>query len=332
MMAQASSVEVMLPLHGPLPWIRPCLESLARQKRAPDLVTLVDDRVDDRGALEAFAENCLPGRYRILYSSGPGISSALNTVLDVAEGTHLLRIDADDVAMPDRITRQVEALEHGGGRMGFCGSAVRLIDANGRALGIERYPESFEAIHADLYRKTSFCHPSVCFERARLLGLRYRSVLDGAEDLDLFLRLIEAGCRPINLPDQLLSYRVHSGQTSIAGRARQTAVQELAWRAARARARFGADPLETDPDLAQAFVAWRLAQPGFAAARQALTALRYASSSLRGGRPDAAVSNAAAALRALVSDTAATGRALRMWREGLARLQFEVSPFSALNA
>jgi hypothetical protein len=331
MTAGDSSVEVVLPLHGPLPWIRPCLESLGTQSRQPDLVTLVDDRIEDRAAVEALAETSLRSPFRILESAGPGISSALNTAIDTAEGMYLLRMDADDVAMPDRIARQLTALEAGRDALGFCGSSVRLIDAAGRALAIERYPETFDDISACLFRRTSFCHPSVCFETRRIGELRYRSMLDGAEDLDLFLRLIESGCRPINLPDYLLAYRVHSDQVSYAGRARQTAVQELVWRAARARARCGADPLEGDPGLVQAFIAWRLEQPGFAAARQALTALRYASTSLRGGRPRAAAGSVASALRLLARDGAAPGRAIRMWREGLARLQFEASPFSALN-
>ena len=105
--------------------------------------------------------------------------------------------------------------------------------------------------------------------------------MDGAEDVDLVLRLSEKG-KILNLNQVLLDYRIHTTQESFRMRARHTAVQELAFRLALSRRKKHHDPLEIDPELAEKFIQWRLSTPGYVRSRTFLTALRYMGTYLRG--------------------------------------------------
>lgn len=327
----AKSVEVIIPVHGDLPFLHTTLRSLAAQTRPIDLLTFVNDRVDDLAAVEGIANSLFGNKYRVLRADGPGISAALNTALDACLGDYLIRIDADDVAHPERVERQVACLAESK-IVGFCGSNLRFIDEHDRPIGRSQYPLSFNEVENRLFRATCFCHPAVCFDAQTLRTIRYRSELNGAEDLDLFLRLVDVGCRPINLPEPLLDYRMHSRQVSFSARARQTVVQELAWRAARVRKSGGPDPLEVDPELAKRFISWRLSLEGFADARQGLTAVRYAGTYLGAANLSGAIRSASVAFRCLGTNPHALKWGLKMLRQGIPSLQFEKTPFPELNA
>jgi len=114
-----------------------------------------------------------------------------------------------------------------------------------------------------------------------LLATPYRPCMDGAEDVDLVLRLVEKG-QVLNLEEPLLDYRLHTTQESFRDRARATAIQELAFRLALSRQKRNVDPLDHASDLAERFIRWRLSDPAYIRARTFLTALRYAKTYLVG--------------------------------------------------
>jgi glycosyltransferase involved in cell wall biosynthesis len=84
------------------------LESLARQVGPPFEVVAVDDRAGEisRAALERRAAT--DPRFRLVESPSPGLVAALNAGLQTCRAPLVLRMDADDVAHPERVARQVE--------------------------------------------------------------------------------------------------------------------------------------------------------------------------------------------------------------------------------
>ncbi len=323
------TLEVVLPARGDTPWIGHCLRSLARQTRPADRVTLVDDGIADRAGVDRLGRELLGTRFGVVANRGRGISDALNTAVAASDADWIARMDTDDVADASRLARQLAFLETApSGTLG-CGTQVRLMDRAGRPLGSPRYPTEPAAIRRGLLQRTCFAHPTLVLRRTALAQTPYRPALDGAEDVDLVLRLSEVG-ELANLDAVLLDYRIDTAQHNFRRRARQTALQELAFRLARVRAERGEDPLDQAPDLAERFVAWRLGMPGYTEAREALTSLRYLAAFVRGGRPAAAAS----CLRPLA--TARPWRAeVRRWigrvrREGPGGLAGDESPFSEL--
>jgi hypothetical protein len=239
-------------------------------------------------------------------------------------------MDADDIAHPDRFQKQVDFLAARHDEVLGCGSQVRFMNASGKFLVRSRLLESWEEIARRLRAQTCFIHPSLMIQRKAMLAAPYRPALDGAEDVDLVLRLAERG-KIVNLAAPLLDYRIHLTQESFRMRARHTAIQELAFRLAACRRITGRDPLDEEPELAEEFIGWRLATPGYIKARTALTALRYAGINFSGRDFGGLAACLGLALRSFPAAPAAWRIAWRVYRKAGAALLDTETPFEALN-
>jgi glycosyltransferase involved in cell wall biosynthesis len=274
------SIEVVIPVTADVPWLLYSLESVARQSLQPRFITVVDDGVENPEAIRALGTRLFSDRFRLIKSLGQGISAALNTAIAASDAYWIARMDADDIAHPNRLSKQLNFLATDTGTIG-CGSQIRYINSNNRILGYSSLPTEWSQITQTIQSRTCFVHSSMMIRRDVLLATPYRPSMDGAEDVDLILRLVEKG-RIINLRDKLLDYRLHLAQESFRSRARGTAVQELAFRLALSRQLRKFDPLEHRADLADRFIQWRLSDPAYVRSRTFLTALRYGRTYLRG--------------------------------------------------
>ncbi|MBL0356221.1 MAG: glycosyltransferase family 2 protein [Chitinophagaceae bacterium] len=72
---------------------------------------LVDDGSNDRSCEIAKEFTRMDGRIKLITDGvNRGISYRLNQVIDMANGDYIARMDADDMMMPDRIEKQLNAL------------------------------------------------------------------------------------------------------------------------------------------------------------------------------------------------------------------------------
>lgn len=324
------SIEVIIPARGETPWLAESLSSIAAQTLAPAGVILVDDGLEKPADAVALGERLFGGRFRLLPNRGRGISAALNTGIANSSATWIARMDADDVAHPDRFQKQVDFLAARPDEVLGCGSQVCFMNASGKFLVRSRLLESWEEIARRLRAQTCFIHSSLMIQREALLAAPYRTALDGAEDVDLVLRLAERG-KIVNLPAPLLDYRIHLTQESFRMRARHTAIQELAFRLSLCRQKTRRDPLDEDPELAEKFIGWRLSMPGYFRARTALTALRYAGLNFSGRDFGGLAACLVVTLRSFPVTPATWRIAWRVYRKAGAALLDTETPFEALN-
>ena len=281
MSALRESIEIVIPVRAAVPWLRHALESIASQIFQPSYVTVIDDGAEAIEGIQALG-NCLFGdRFRLVKNSGAGISNALNTAIEASHAHWIARMDADDVAHPNRLSKQLDYLSAHCGHIIGCGTQVRFINSTGKVLGRSHLPTVWPEIKEKIQSRTCFVHSSMVIRRDALLTTPYRPSMDGAEDVDLILRLAEKDA-VVNLNDALLDYRLHLTQESFRARARTTAVQELAFRLAQSRRERKFDPLEAASDLAERFIQWRLSDPAYVRSRTFLTALRYGRTYLGG--------------------------------------------------
>lgn len=306
------------------------MQSIADQSLAPTCITLVNDGVDDARSVEKLGKDLFGERFQLLENDGHGISAALNTAIRHSSAEWIARMDADDVAHPQRLQRQLEFLKaQADGTIG-CGTQVRFINADGVVLDRSRLPTAWQDIVKQIYCTTSFIHPTLVIRRDALLATPYRSQMDGAEDVDLILRLAEKG-KLLNLGEALLDYRLDSTQESFRTRAKQTALQELAFRLARARRKTGTDPLAVKHDLAENFLRWRLSDPGYVETRYFLTGLRYMETYLRGKDLKRFTQVAVMSLKWLPTRLSSIRLGWRVARRAGAALLNQTTPFNELN-
>ena len=306
------------------------MQSIADQSLAPTCITLVNDGVDDARSVEKLGKDLFGERFQLLENDGHGISAALNTAIRHSSAEWIARMDADDVAHPQRLQRQLEFLKAQADSTIGCGTQVRFINADGVVLDRSRLPTAWQDIVKQIYCTTSFIHPTLVIRRDALLATPYRSQMDGAEDVDLILRLAEKN-KLLNLSEALLDYRLDSTQESFRTRAKQTALQELAFRLARARRKTGTDPLAVKPDLAENFLRWRLSDPGYVETRYFLTGLRYMETYLRGKDLKRFTQVAVMSLKWLPTRLSSIRLGWRVARRAGAALLNQTTPFNELN-
>ncbi len=135
-----------------------------------------------------------------------GLPARLNQLLDLARGELFARMDADDVAYPARLERQVEFLaEHP--EVDLVGCSMLVFGEGGAARGERLAPPSHEEIVSR--PRASFFplfHPTWIGGTEWFRRYAYRPAARRCEDQDLLLRAYRRSTLA-NLPDILLGYR-----------------------------------------------------------------------------------------------------------------------------
>lgn len=213
----ASEVSVLIPAHGPSPYIKFTLESIAKNTIQPDDVLIIDDGISDEATtqINSFTQS-LP--ISIIPNNGKGLVDALNTGLSTAKSKFVARIDNDDLMSENRIERQLEQFESNPHFVAV-GSQCFYINSDGIRTGRSNYPIGPLNQIPNFKYRCLIAHPSTMFLRDSALAIGgYRSLfswngIDIAEDFDFWLRLSKKGI--ISVSDELLTeYRQHADQLS----------------------------------------------------------------------------------------------------------------------
>ena len=204
-------MSVVLPCHGSLPYIQETVDSLIHQTFSEFEVIVVNDRIayEDIDYVKELSR--LDSRFRVVDSYGHGISAALNTGISHTNSNFIARIDADDIM--DLLRLEIQHQEITLRKEVLCvGSQLKIINEFGKLIRHTNFPEYCDQIREMMTLRNVVAHPSVLFRKDAFLKVgSYRSFFDGAEDYDLWLRLIKSG-EIVNLHESLTSYRIHSAQ------------------------------------------------------------------------------------------------------------------------
>lgn len=162
-----------------------------------------------------------------------GIERALQAGIEAlaARGyRYAARIDAGDLAAPGRLMKQRAYLEANPNVAGL-GMWTQVVSREGAPLFMLRTPVEPDAVRRLRFFRASLVHPAMMLriDAVRAVG-NYRVAYRAAEDLDLFLRLMERyDCA--NLPELGLYYELNEGGISATKRRRQiVSTLKLQWR------------------------------------------------------------------------------------------------------
>jgi hypothetical protein len=207
-----TQVSVVMPIHNGERYLRDAIESVLAQSLAEFELIAIDDGSTDATPeiLASFAER--DSRVTVETLPGSGQSAALNHGLSTAESPYVAIMHADDLSLPDRLARQVAFMD-AHPAIGICGSWVQLIGE--REGELWAFPAEHDEIRCHLLFANVLPHPSVIMRCPQIneLGLAYDDGLHCAQDYDLWVRAAER-VRVANLPEALVHYRVHAGQTT----------------------------------------------------------------------------------------------------------------------
>jgi glycosyltransferase involved in cell wall biosynthesis len=174
-------------------------------------------------------------RVRVLTQPPRGLAAAINAGCAVATAPAIARMDADDVALSDRLERQLAFLDTHPD-VALVGGGIVLVDERGREFDREPAPAA-----PRLVERNDLVHGTVVMRTAAFRELGgYR--LDQAEDYDLWLRFQERfGVAAVE--DPVIRYRFHAAQFSVTELERQALGALCVRAAAHARRAGRPDPL-----------------------------------------------------------------------------------------
>ncbi len=205
-------VSILLPARDAAAHLAAAITSLERQT-FPDyeIVAVNDGSRDATGALlDAWAAR--DARVRVLHGPARGIVAALQQAAAAAQGELLARMDADDVAHPERLAQQIALLD-ADAAVGACGTRVRYVPREQVRAGARRYEDWLNAltepdrIDCDLFVECPIAHPTLMVRRSAFERAGGYQDHGWPEDYDLVLRLRASGARLANVPAVLLDWR-----------------------------------------------------------------------------------------------------------------------------
>lgn len=226
-------ISVLMPVYNAQRYLPQAVESILHQSFGDFEFLILDDGSTDRSLaiLQGYARQ--DQRIRLLSRANRGLVVSLNQLLELAQGELIARMDADDIALPDRFARQVAYLQQHPDVV-CVGGAQDWIDEAGRILLHHPEAEQNDEIQQlALGGQTPINHPSALIRASALRQVGgYDPTFYPAEDLDLWLKLGEIG-QLANLRATVLQYRQHSQSISEQQQAqqleRQRAACEQAW-------------------------------------------------------------------------------------------------------
>ncbi|UYO38943.1 glycosyltransferase [Rhodopseudomonas palustris] len=242
-------VSVIMPVRDGERWVAEAIRSVQNQTLHDfELLVIDDGSADATPAILADAAAADP-RIVVLTQHRDGLVAGLNSGLSAARAPLIARLDADDIALPDRLARQVDYMVAHPDVV-LLGGWATIIDENGQPKGREMRPSPND-LRATLMKKSPFIHPTVMLraEAARRVG-GYHAAFEAGEDYDFWLRLADIGELAI-LPELLIRYREHSSSVTRTRQLRQIYSARLAKLAAAGRRAGQPDPsatLTTPPD------------------------------------------------------------------------------------
>lgn len=214
---------VMATYNTEVSMLREAVESILSQTFRDFEFIIIDDGSTDESA--DYLRGLPDPRIRLIRNPmNIGLTKSLNIGLKAAKGKYIARMDADDIALPERFEKQYAYMEAHPDVI-LCGSRVLFFngDLSHPARTPQRAPENMETYRVHLlFRNPGPYHPTAFFRHESLLEhhVLYDESLVYAQDYGMWETISRVG-RIYVLPDILLYYRRHEKQISIEHKEKQ---------------------------------------------------------------------------------------------------------------
>ena len=184
------------------------LESILNQTYQNIKILIVVDNKENKEIIDTIKKyQKMDNRIKFFINQkNMGLANSLNNGIDLIDTEYIARMDADDIAVPERIEKQLNFLKNNI-NIDFIGSNICYIDYFGNKIKSRK-------LHSNEYNKISkimkymniFHHPTF-FGKTEIFKLfKYRN-LKYSQDYDFVCRLLEKKVKITNINEDLLYYR-----------------------------------------------------------------------------------------------------------------------------
>ena len=185
------------------------LESIMNQSNKEFEFILFDDASTDatKKIIQKFALQ--DSRIIPVYNEvNKGLTVNLNKAISLSKGEYIARMDADDIALPTRLEKQVKFLDSHRD-IDLVGSAAIDIDESGIKIQLRKSPKTHDEIIALLPKANPLTHSTVMFRKDQFAKIDfYNESYRTTQDYEMWFRAVGHGLKFHNLEEVLLHYRM----------------------------------------------------------------------------------------------------------------------------
>jgi len=192
-------------------WLRDAIESILNQTYRFFEFIIVLDGVARNDLLNTinFYKNKDNRILVISLDKNKGLGFALNKAIELSKGEYIIRMDADDISMPNRIEKLVNFM-NSHPNIDVAGSFIKEFTNNTKFGTIIRYPITHDNMRRLFLRRNPLAHSSVIFRKSYFLKAGYYPLFSiRNEDTLLWLSGFKNDCIFSNIPDPLYLVRSH---------------------------------------------------------------------------------------------------------------------------
>ncbi|MDD3266704.1 MAG: glycosyltransferase family 2 protein [Burkholderiales bacterium] len=206
-------ISVVMPVYNAEKYVAEAIESILNQTYSDFEFIIIDDYSTDNSyeIINKYAK--ADKRIRLFRNEvNKKLPKTLNFGISQSLGKYIARMDADDISLPERFTKQIEFMEQNPD-IGVCGSYAEVFYASNGLMKVQLDHGSIKSF--TLFFLNNLIHPTLMVRKSifEYDGLWYDENLDGlAEDYELWIRFLLNGVRFTNLDEVLLKYRSSPNQ------------------------------------------------------------------------------------------------------------------------
>lgn len=205
--SEIPDISVLMTTYNVAPYLRLALESILNQTQNDFEFIIVDDGSNDGSDVILYEYAQKDERIHIVRQENRGLYPALNTGLELCQGKYIARMDADDIAMPNRLEAQARYLnEHDD--ISLVAGSIQAINAEGKEIGYWIWPTCSNDIRDLMLTTMCIFHPAVMFRKNAVLEIGgYPTGSDSGQDNVLWANMIINGNKFGNVPEVVLKWR-----------------------------------------------------------------------------------------------------------------------------
>lgn len=205
---------IMATYNEPVDIIGKAVKSILNQTFQDFELLILDDSTNQESISYIDSLNIYPKVKVIRKPERMGLSGARNVGIQSARGKYIAIMDADDISVPERFELQVNYLEAHSDCY-VLGGQINIIDEKDRVISQRHYPLKGIRLRLFASYRNPLAHPTVMFRKELCdKGFIYDETLEMSEDLDLWLRIMNADFKIENLESTLINYRVNESFTN----------------------------------------------------------------------------------------------------------------------
>lgn len=203
------ALSVVMPTYNSEKYLEKSIDSILNQTFKDFEFIIIDDGSTDK-TLKTIKKYKDPRIILIQNKINKGIVYSLNKGIKLAKGKYIARMDADDISVKTRFSKQINFLENNP-NISILGSWIKNF---GNGNNTWKTLKEHEEIRSRMLFESSIAHPSVIFRKDDLLknNFKYDKSFVHAEDFALWVKASEK-VKVSNYQQILLKYRIHQEQT-----------------------------------------------------------------------------------------------------------------------